>query len=241
MSQLVQRQSGICVASVLRWPSHQLWHTGIGATAFAHGRAAVKDCPAAPSVWSALGDKPLRTLCSDTQVSRARRMGDTKLLAKWHKRHLNFQALEYRRSSVTNPFFCARKGEPQRTETLPPPLAVRPHQRHARLSGVRGVGPPWATVEGGVPHPGVMVMAPHRAQASPMLSFYPSWPCRLHDHSCALGRADDAAHRPPPPRAPGGKTAAIPSRRRATAARPRCAQAWCWAHGCDPRPLPACP
>jgi hypothetical protein len=103
MSQRVQRQSGICGASVLRWPSHQLWHTGIGATAFAHGRAAVKDGPAAPSVWSSLGDKPLRTLCSDTQVSRARRMGDTKLRAKWHQRQLNFQALEYRRSSVTNP------------------------------------------------------------------------------------------------------------------------------------------
>jgi len=110
MSQLGQRQLGSCVASVLRWPSHQLWHTGLGATTFAHRRAAVKDCPAAPSVWSALGDTPLQRRCSDTQVSRARSMGDTKLLAKWHKRQLNFQALEYRRSSVTNPFFCAREG-----------------------------------------------------------------------------------------------------------------------------------
>ena len=111
----------------------------------------------------------------------------------------------------------------------------RPVARRARCRATLGVA------QGGAPHPVPRQCPPHRTQALPMLSFYPSWTCSPHDHPCALGQAENAASRPPPPSAPGGTTTAVASGRRAPAARPIPEQARGRTDGCDPRPPSAGP
>ena len=112
--------------------------------------------------------------------------------------------------------------------------------RCARSPGVRGVGPLWTWPRsacltlGSRPWPPI---AP-RGRVCILTSILDWSP---HDYACAVGRVDAAAHQPPPPSAPGGRTAARPSRRRVTAARPRPAPVRGRADMCDPRPPPACP